>query len=227
MNAGSELASRERCGWHRCRRPFRAQRVTRRYCSGRCRMAAHRAGRDAVHLRSCTAEQIGKHEARSFILRYEALGTTGNCSTYFGLRHPRGHLLSVVGFGHGPHSAGSCAVLERGATRRRAPHNAASYLIARALHHGRRYFGWQQVKAYSDPRFGERGLVYRAAGFMPCPPSRHGVPWRYGLQVGNQVLSDRAIFRRHGSHAAARAAGATIVRLPRRQAWECRLAPWL
>ena len=96
-------------------------------------------------------------------------------------------------------------VLERGATRRRAPHNAASYLISRALRHGRRELGWQTVKAYSDPRYGEAGLVYKAVGFRPCPPSKHGDASRYGLQDGKRVLSDRAIYRRHGSHAGARA----------------------
>ena len=41
-------------------------------------------------------------------------------------------------------------------------------------------------------------------------------------QLIGRVLSDRAIYRRHGSHAAARAAGAQIVRLPPRQAWQWR-----
>jgi hypothetical protein len=79
-------------------------------------------------------------------------------------------------------------VLERGATRRRAPHNAASFLISRALRYGRRHLGWQTVKAFSDPRFGEAGLVYRAVGF--------------------------------GSMPAARAGGASIIRLPARIAWQ-------
>jgi hypothetical protein len=106
-------------------------------------------------------------------------------------------------------------VLERGATRRRAPRNAASYLISRALRLG----GWQIVKAFSDERFGERGLVYKASGFQKCPPSKYGWDHRYGLAIGNRVLSDRAIYRRFGSHSAARAAGAQIVRLPARIAW--------
>ena len=107
-------------------------------------------------------------------------------------------------------------MLERGYTRRRAPANAASYLISRALRLG----GWSHVKAYSDPRFGEQGLVYAAAGFKRCPPSRHGDPCRYALVEGGRVLSDRAIYRRHGSHAAARAAGATLIRVPARRAWQ-------
>jgi hypothetical protein len=182
-------------------------------------MAAHRSARYAGRLRACTVELLGRREAGTFILRHEPLGTCGNARTWFGLRDPRGHLLSVVGFGHGPHSSGG-VVLERGATRRRAPHNAASYLISRALRYGRRHLNWRQIKAYSDPSFNEAGLVYKAVGFRPCPPSKHRTPWRYGLDDGNRVLSDRAIYRKHGSHAAARAVGATIVRLPPRQAWQ-------
>ena len=127
----------------------------------------------------------------------------------------------MVGFGHGPHAAGGCAVLERGATRRRAPHNAASYLIARALRHGRRELGLADGQGVlSDPRFGERGVVYKAVGFRRCPPSKHqGGSYRYALVDGDRMLSDRAIYLRHGSHAGARAAGATIVRVPARTAW--------
>jgi hypothetical protein len=143
---------------------------------------------------------------------------------WFGLRAPDGRLLSLVGFGHGPHAAGGDMVLERGVTRRRAPHNAASFLIARALRFGRRQLGWRTVKAYSDPRFGERGLVHKAAGFERCPPSKHG-PTRYALRDGSRLLSDRAIYRRYRSHAAARAAGAAIVRVPERVAWQWTAPP--
>jgi hypothetical protein len=79
--------------------------------------------------------------------------------------------------------------------------------------------GWRTVRAYSDERFGEAGLVYRAVGFQRCPQSKHGNAHRYGLVAGGKVLSDRAIYRRFGGHAEARAAGAAIVRLPARQAW--------
>jgi hypothetical protein len=180
----------------------------------------HRAARYSRQLRSCAVELLAGREARTFILRHERLGTCGNARLYFGLRDPRGRLLSVVGFGHGPHSAGGCIVLERGATRRRAPHNSASFLIARALRYGRRHLAWETVKAFSDPRFGEAGLVYRAVGFRPCPPSKHKTPWRYALVEHGRTYSDRQIYRRHQSHAAARAGGASIVKLPPRQAWQ-------
>jgi hypothetical protein len=220
MPAPVAIALHGRCAWHRCRKPFRAIRCTARYCSPNCRTSAHRAGHYAARLQACTVELLGKREARAFILRHEHLGTTGNARLWFGLRDRRGRLLSVVGFGHGPHAAAGCIVLERGATRRRAPHNAASFLISRALRYGRRHLGWQTVKAFSDPRFGEAGLVYRAVGFRQCPPSKHGNGLRYGLAVGKLVLGDRQIYRRFGSMPAARAGGASIIRLPARIAWQ-------
>jgi hypothetical protein len=216
-----DVALHERCSWHRCRAPFQRQRSTRRFCSGRCRVANYRGGRSAGRLRACRVELVSRREARALILRHELLGTCGNAVLWFGLRDPAGRLLSLVGFGHGANNGGVGAdtVLERGYTRRRAPHNAASYLISRALKHGARRLGWKVVKAYSDPRFGEAGLVYKAAGFERCPPSKHG-PTRYALHDGSRLLSDRAIYRRYRSHAAARAAGATIVRVPERVAWQ-------
>jgi hypothetical protein len=154
------------------------------------------------------------------ILRHELLGTCARL--FFGLRDPAGTLLSIVGFGTGAHAAGGDAVLERGYTRRSAPRNSASYLISRALRMGRRFLGWRTVKAYSDPAFGEQGLVYRASGFRQAAPTTHG-PIRYALVDGGRTLSDRAIYRRYGSHAAARASGAEIVRVPSRIAWEIQL----
>jgi hypothetical protein len=100
--------------------------------------------------------------------------------------------------------------------------NAASFLIGRALRYGRRMLGWGTVKAYSDERFNEAGVVYKAVGFRQCPPSRHRNRSRYALIWAGRVLSDRAIYRIFGSHAAARAAGAALIRVPARQAWSWR-----
>ena len=207
-----------------CRAIVAAIRSTRCYCSGACRQAAYRNRRaiGAVELRACRVEPIERAEAAPFIKAHEHLGTVGNARIFFGLRCPAGRLLGVVGFGHGAHAAhrGADVVLERGACLPGAPRNAASYLIGRALRHGRRVLDWGRVLAYSDPRFGEEGLVYRAAGFTRCPPSKHGNRFRYALIVAGRVLSDRAIYRRFGSHAAARAAGAALVRVPARIAWQ-------
>jgi hypothetical protein len=155
------------------------------------------------------------------IRKYEWLGTVGRARLFYGLHAPNGELLGVLGFGHGPHDASRCGalVLERGCTAPHAPPNAGSFLIGRALR-ALRKMGWRRFKAYSDPAAGETGAVYRAAGIRPCVPTKHGSwPWRYALRVGGRTMSDRAIYRRFGSHAAARAAGA-LVKVPARLAWE-------
>jgi hypothetical protein len=208
------------CRYHRCRGPLDAIRVSRRYCSTRCRMAAHRARADAERLRACKVELVGRREAVAVIVRHEHLGTMGNSSLFFGLRSPSDRLLSLVGFGNGAHAAGcGChAVLERGWTDPSAPRNSGSHLIGRALRYGRRYLGWRTVKSFSDPRFGEQGLLYRACGFVPYK-TKHLNRFRWGLVDGTRVLSDRVIYRKFGSLGAARAAGATLVQLPLRQGW--------
>jgi hypothetical protein len=218
--AGVVVAIQKRCAWHRCKRQLAVMRVTRRFCSDGCRGQAQRARRYAQRLRACAFELIGKREARALIRRHELLGTCGNAKLWLGLRGPDDRILSLVGFGHGPNGGGADVdvVLERVFTVRQAPRNAASYLIARALRWGVRHLGWRRVKAFADPSFGERGLVYAASGFKPCPPSKHG-PIRYVLIENGRTMSDRTIRRRYRTHAAARAAGAEIVRVPERQAW--------
>jgi hypothetical protein len=180
----------------------------------------HRSKLGSVKLRDCRVEPISRREAAPFIKAHEHLGTLGNAALFFGLRHPGGRLIGALGFGHGPHAAGADVVLERGACVPGAPRNAASFLIGRSIRLGRRLFGWSSIKAYADPRFGEAGLVYRSGGFKQCPPSRHRNRFRYALVWAGRVLSDRAIYRIFGGHAAARAAGAAIVRLPARIAWQ-------
>ena len=156
------------------------------------------------------------------IKRFERLGTIGRARLFYGLHGPDGEVLGVVGFGHGAHDAGRCGalVLERGLTLLHAPPNAATHLIGRALR-ALRQMGWRRFKAYSDRAAGETGAIYRAAGFKPCAPTKHGKwRWRYAVIVSGRSLSDRAIYRRYGGHAAARAAGATIVKVPARVAFE-------
>jgi hypothetical protein len=173
-------------------------------------------------LEGCTVAAISRDVACAVIKRFEWLGTVGRARLFYGLHAPGGKLLAVVGFGHGAHDGGRCGalVLERGCTLPHAPPNAASFLIGRALR-VLRQAGWRRFKAFSDPSAGETGAVYRAVGFKPCAPTKHGKwPWRYALRVGGRLLSDRAIYRYFGGHAAARAAGATIVKVPARVAWE-------
>jgi hypothetical protein len=94
------------CRYHRCRGPLDAIRVSRRYCSARCRVAAHRARADAQRLRACRVELVGRVEAVAMIIPNEKLGTMGRSRIFFGLREPSGRLLSIIGFGPGPNAAG-------------------------------------------------------------------------------------------------------------------------
>jgi hypothetical protein len=173
-------------------------------------------------LRGCLVCQVSRDVARAMIKRFEWLGTTGRARWFFGLRAPDGELLGVVGFGMGAHDASRCGalILERGVTLLHAPPNAATHLIGRALR-ALRKLGWQRFKAYSDPAAGETGAIYRAAGFRPCAPSKHGTwPWRYAMIIDGKKLSDRSIRRLFGTYAAARSVGAEIVKVPVRVAWE-------
>jgi hypothetical protein len=151
--------------------------------------------------------EIGREEARAVIRRFEWLGSTGCARIFYGLRDREGELLAVCRFGHGAHGAsrGGALVLERGCTLPHAPPHAASHLIGRALR-ALRKAGWRAFKAFSDPMAGETGGLYRALGWRPGV-NRHG-KWRYALVERGKVRSDRAIYRRYGSHAAAREPGA-------------------
>ena len=170
-------------------------------------------------LRGCSVGPVDPGEARALITVHEWLGTIGNARIFFSLRAPGGDLLAVVGFGHGPHAGGQggALVLERGLTLLHAPANAATHLIGRALRLLRK-MGWRAFRPYTDPAAGETGSIYRALGWRPVV-TRHGKPWRYALIEAGRALSDRAIYRRFGSHAAARAGGAQIIRAPARIAW--------
>jgi hypothetical protein len=171
-------------------------------------------------LEGCTVAPVPRDEACALIRPFEWLGTVGRCRLFFGLYSPARELIAVVGFGPGPGPGGAGKAdelaLERGVTLLHAPRNAATFLIARALR-ALRQQGFRAFKAYTDPAAGETGAIYRALGWLRLP-SRHG-PWRYALAIAGRSLSDRAIYRRFGSTAAARAAGAAIVRTPARVAW--------
>ena len=68
----------------------------------------------------------------------------------------------------GPHAAGGDVVLERGYTQRRAPRNAASYLISRALRMG----GWATAKAFSNPPWARAGWSTRRLASLSPRSSR-------------------------------------------------------
>jgi hypothetical protein len=178
--------------------------------------------RRLTSLRGCTVGPISHKMAKTMIKRFEWFGTVGRARIFYGLHGPDGDVLGIVGFGHGAHDSGRCGalVLERGFTMLHAPPNAATHLIGRAIRTLRKA-GWSKFKAYADVAAGETGAIYRAAGFKLRASTRW--PWRYQLQISGKKLSDRAIYRIFGGHAAARAAGAVITKVPARVAWEwCR-----
>jgi hypothetical protein len=122
-HARTEVASACRvCGEH-----VHARRSTRRYCSGACRQAAHRAGRrpmlapiahqrrirDAeaaldprpamTTLEGCTVERIPPAEAKAIIIRYEWLRTMPpGARACYGLKTPSGELAGVAVFAPPP-----------------------------------------------------------------------------------------------------------------------------
>jgi hypothetical protein len=72
-------------------------------------LAAHAADSQPrlASLRDCTVSQVSHNVASAMIKRFEWLGTIGRARLFYGLHAPDGHILGVVGFGHGPHDAGS------------------------------------------------------------------------------------------------------------------------
>jgi hypothetical protein len=110
-----------------CGDPVNARRSTRRFCSGACRQAAHRAGqrpilarvahqrrireREAARdpkpqmttLEGCTVEQITHAEAKPLIIHHEWLGTMPpGARACYGLRTPNGELAGVAVFAPAP-----------------------------------------------------------------------------------------------------------------------------
>ena len=133
-----------------CRDPINARRSTRRFCSGRCRIAHWRGALPAAHQRrirereaerdprpvmatldGCTVAEIAYAEAKTFVTRYEYLRTMPPVTrTCYGLRTPEGDLAGVVVFavGHSPESGDLCG---------REHRNKAICLARCACAHGR------------------------------------------------------------------------------------------
>ena len=148
--------------------------------------AAYRARRYARALRACSVERVDRSEARRVHPAPRAARHTGNAR----FRRPAvtgRTVASVFGFGHG-RMAGGDAVLERGATLRRAPPNAASYRIARALRHGRRELGSARRRRLGyHPRFGEAG--WSQGRRLQALPAIEASRWR-SLCAGRRERSD-------------------------------------
>jgi hypothetical protein len=143
----------------------------------------------AASLDGYSVETISRQDAIQVILRYEWLGTMGRTVHHVGLLSPARELHGVACFGHGPAGymrglIGAPALcLERGACVHYAPANAASFLISNACKLIYRIYGVALFFAYADPKAGEYGGVYQAAGWVylgqGLQGTRKGRPLRY------------------------------------------------
>jgi hypothetical protein len=105
----------------------------------------------------------------------------GHSTHFVGLLSGTRDLHGVACFGHGPWSQmrgviGRPALcLERGACVHYAPANAASFLINNACKLLYRIHGVARFFAYADPKAGEYGGVYQAAGWVYLGQGLDGV----------------------------------------------------
>jgi hypothetical protein len=111
-------------------------------------------------------------------------------------------------------SDASVIALLRGACAPWAPRNCASALIRRSM----RLLPpeYKVVTAFSDRSLGERGVIYRAAGFICAGASRGGR--RVLIHYQGKVLSERSARRKFGTSSATQLAalGLKVETVPRR-----------
>jgi hypothetical protein len=175
----------------------------------------------AVSLANAQVRPIPLLEARRFVAQFEP--ATVPAQLAFGLFTDRG-LSSVVMFG--PDYAanlstwrfdGQIIALLRGASASWAPRNAASKLIRGAMRLLPAEF--KIVTAMTDATVGERGAIYRAAGFLPVETAKGGR--RALVRFRGQYLSERSARRRFGTSSARKLAklGLRVETVPRRLRW--------
>jgi hypothetical protein len=168
----------------RCENVLICQRTTRIYCSNACRQSVYRRRRSpriwqrhaarsrrlhvirpTVSLAQVVVRPMPLPEARPIIEQKEPM--CGVATHAFGLFLGNA-LASVVVFG--VHPAGNLSprydhniALLRGVTQPWAPANCGSKLIRRAM--DLLPESYRAVIAYADATLGERGAIYKAAGF--------------------------------------------------------------
>lgn len=171
-------------------------------------------------LAGVSVKRISKDTAKTFIERFEWLGTLGVSQACYGLLLPwRGHtsaisetvdgeqfeVLGVASFGRSagslshaicegvPLTRGVC--LARGACVHYAPKNAASFLISKATQKAHEEFGWLVFHAFADALAGEYGAVYQAANwhYIGQPSASNGkIPVQF-MRPDGQVVSSRSL----------------------------------
>jgi hypothetical protein len=179
--------------------------------------------RPTISLADAVVRPVSLREAKHIVERHEPMAAGATLA--FGL-FVSNVLASVVVFGVypsvnlAPRYEQTIALL-RGVTLPWAPMNCGSKLIRRAMDQlPARY---TSVIAFSDATIGERGAIYRAAGFTCIGASRGGR--RVLVHHQGKIISERIARRRFGTASAPKLAalGLKVETVPRRSRWIARL----
>jgi hypothetical protein len=227
----------------RCGSRLRCQRSTRRYCSHACRESAYRrrrlkkvwrrhvvprvakqfairqtlVGRQTQRdLRNSEVRPISRSTAAAVIKLFEPMArvVTHSYGLFFG-----DALVAVCAFGPlysgNLHQRPGCIGLLRGACLPEAPRNSGSRLIRGAMKMLPPQYS--SVEAFSDSTHGEKGAIYKAAGFTDLGPSVGG--HRVVVHHEGKTFHDRSARRRFGTASAPKLAamGMRVELIPRRR----------
>jgi hypothetical protein len=168
-----------------------------------------------LDIRDSEVRPISREAAAAVITLFEPMPAIVTHS--FGLFF--GNTLAAVccfgpHYGHNIRQQADCIGLLRGACLPEAPRNSGSRLIRQAMKQLPQQI--RTVAAFSDPTHGERGAIYREAGFTDIGASPGGR--RVLVHHQGRVLSERSARRRFGTSSAHRLAamGMRVESTPRR-----------
>jgi hypothetical protein len=174
----------------------------------------------AVSLASATVRPICWNDAKRIITLYEPMPGVVSSGLAYGL-FIDGVIAGAVVFGPDPAANlwrrfdGQAIALLRGACAPWAPRNAGSMLVRGAM----RLLPPQYkiVTAFSDATLGERGVIYKAAGFHAVGVMTPGGR-RVLVRYGGQWLSERSARQRFGTSSGRQLArlGYRVETVPRR-----------
>jgi hypothetical protein len=178
-----------------------------------------------VSLATAVVRPIPLRDARQIIEQHEPMCGVGTLAYGLFLGNA---LASVVAFGVDPSGNLSqrhdrTIALLRGVTLPWAPRNCGSKLIRGAMTQLPPHY--TRVIAFSDATLGERGVIYRAAGFSCAGPSCGGR--RILVHYQGRRLSERAARHHFGTSSASQLAslGLRVETVPRRSCWIAHRAP--
>jgi hypothetical protein len=179
----------------------------------------------ATSLATATVQPISWDDAKTIITLYEPMPRVSNGLAY-GL-FIGDALAGAVVFGPDPAANlgvwrrygcdGQIIALLRGACAPWAPRNAGSKLLRGAMRMLPDHY--KVVTAFSDATLGERGVIYKAAGFIAAGVmANKGRRRRVLIRYRGKMLSERSARRRFGTSSARRLAklGFKVETVPRR-----------